>query len=312
MIIRFSTNVFDQIAGVIWNSRWGISAYTLIAVIAATQQHLHELYGIWMPRLPIVPVTILGGALAIFLGFRNNSAYDRWWEARKVWGAIVNDSRSWAMYVLNFTPTNNGSPTALQQRLIRRQIAWLYVLISQLRNYNCQEQEIQYLEPADLQHLDGKSNKCTHLLNLQGRDLKQALDAGQLDSFHHVEMARIIREFYAYQGMCERIKKTVFPYYYNYFTRIFLWIFITLLPFSLVEQMGFGTIPMTVAISFVFFILEKSGAVTEDPFENRAADTPMLTITRNIEIDLLQMLGETDVPAPLAPAKARFNVLYAK
>ena len=82
------------------------------------------------------------------------------------------------------------------------------------------------------------------------------------------------------------------------------------LPFGLVGTMGWGTIPMNVAISFIFFILEKSGSVTEDPFQNRAADIPIHTITRTIEIDLREMLGESDIPEPLGPSSGRFDVKF--
>ncbi|MEM7299156.1 MAG: bestrophin family ion channel [Bacteroidota bacterium] len=131
-----------------------------------------------------------------------------------------------------------------------------------------------------------------------------------IENFRHMELANMIKEFYDLQGKAERIKGTIFPYYYNYFTNVFLWLFVICLPFSLVDNMGWGTIPMTIAISFVFTILEKSGAVTEDPFENRAADTPISTITRNIEIDLLEMINSTSIPAALEPKTGKFGVKY--
>lgn len=130
------------------------------------------------------------------------------------------------------------------------------------------------------------------------------------DSFRHMELAQMIKEFYDLQGKAERIKGTVFPYYYNYFTTVFLWLFVSCLPFALVSIMNWGAVIMSIAISFVFTILEKSGAVTEDPFENRAADTPISTITRNIEIDLLEMIGSKSIPAPQEAKVGSFGVVY--
>lgn len=319
MIIRYSKSIWDQVAGVVWNNRLGILSYTLISLFAVGLHKSHMYYGTWMPVIPAFPVTILGGALAIFLGFRNNSAYDRWWEARKVWGAIVNDSRSWAMMVLSFgSPYHSaGSRTeaevkAWQRQLIFRQIAWLYALIAHLRKFEKEEYLTKYLHEDEVKRLSNYSNTCTQLLHFQGTSLKDGYEKKFIEDFRHMELTGLVKDFYQHQGMLERIKKTVFPYYYNYFTRFFLWIFIILLPLTLIAEMGYGTIPMTVVISFIFFILEKSGSITEDPFENRAADIPMLTITRNIEIDLLEMLGEQDIPKPITPCVGNFNVVYSK
>ncbi len=319
MIIRYSKNVLEQVAGITWNNRNGILAYTLISLFAVGLHRSNQLYGTWMPVIPAFPVTILGGALAIFLGFRNNSAYDRWWEARKIWGAIVNDSRTWASYVLSFGSTHHSGGTnseaelkAWQKQLVYRHIAWLYSLIAHLRTFEREPFLKKYLADAEIREIEQNTNTCTHLLHHQNLLLKHGHESKFIEDFRHMELAGVVKDFFTHQGMLERIKRTVFPYYYNYFTRFFLWIFIILLPLTLIQEMGYGTIPMTVVISFIFFILEKSGSITEDPFENRAADIPMLTITRNIEIDLLEMLGETDIPEPEPLNVGKFHVVFSK
>src|SRR5690606_2903568 len=111
-----------------------------------------------------------------------------------------------------------------------------------------------------------------------------------------IKLLEMVEEFYNLQGMAERIKGTVFPYYYSFFTRLFLWVFVILLPFSLVAQLHWLCIPVTAMVSFIFVILEKTGAVTEDPFEDRSSDVPLDTICRTIEIDLLESLGDLKVP----------------
>ena len=300
MLLKFSDNVFRQIVGIVFYNFKGIIAFTVIAIMAVVQHDMDGIYHWTGLDLPIAPVTIVGGALAIFLGFRNNSAYDRWWEARKVWGSIVNTSRTLCSHVMTFPSVKHGHMDAAERRnwqrvVIRRQIAWLYALKFNLRGQSQWEEVSKYLSVRENEELLTKSNKPTHLLHHQNQSMAEAFELGMIDSFRHVELSKLIEHLYSWQGMAERIKKTVFPFYYNYFTKLFLWLFISCLPFALAPIMGVMAIPMSMGISFIFYILDKSGELTEDPFEARAADTPMSTISRSIEIDLLEMLGEEDI-----------------
>lgn len=317
MLIKFSDNPFRQIIGITFYNRLNISFFILISIIATAQYQFAEIYATYPITLPVVPVSILGGALAIFLGFRNNSAYDRWWEARKIWGGIVNTSRTFATFVISFSSGNfsDGKVKDKQvqewrKNLIHRHIAWLYALKMHLRKQNYWEHLEKYLDEKEIEELRNYHNKPTQLLHTQSVTLQEGYDKKITEDFRHMELANTIKALYDLQGMAERIKTTIFPYYYNYFTSVFLWLFIICLPFALVAEMGWGTIPMSIAISFVFTILEKAGATTEDPFEGRAADTPISTITRNIEIDLLEMLRSDTVPAALEPQMGRFGVRY--
>ena len=317
MIIKFSDNVFKQVSGIFSYNKKSVFFFLLIAAIAATQYQLAEIFTIEPLELPVVPVSILGGALAIFLGFRNNSAYDRWWEARKIWGGIVNASRTFGTYIISyssdtfFNKDRKGEPAATWRKdLIYRHIAWLYSLNMSLRQKDCREQLEKYLSGREAKELENYRSAATQLLNKQGLKLQEGYERGIIEDFRHMELGAMIKEMYSLQGMAERIKNTIFPYYYNYFTKIFLWLFIICLPFALVQDMGWGAIPMTAGIAFVFNILEKSGTVTEDPFESRAADVPILTITRNIEIDLLEMLDDETIPRPVGPSVGRFDVRF--
>lgn len=317
MLIKYSDNIFRQTLGIVAYN-WGrLLVFALISLLAVLFEKMHEWYGWWKIDLPVVPVTILGGALAIFLGFRNNSAYDRWWEARKIWGGIVNYSRSFTTMILSFGSSHHSDGkidqkevNTWQREVIYRHIGWLHALRMHLRKEYNWEKLDDYITNEELERLKEKSNKPAQLINSQGLCLKYAFENRIIEDFRHMELSQVLQEFYTLQGKAERIKNTVFPYYYNYFTRVFLWLFIIFLPFTLTEMMSWGAIPMTVAIAFVFSILEKSGAITEDPFEGRAADTPMSTITRSIEIDLLEMLGEDDLPQPLSVKTAKFGATY--
>lgn len=315
MLISFSGKPLLEARGIITHNKSRIIKFIVVSFAIC---FIHEYWKIAHMELPVAPVTVLGGGLAIFLAFRNNSAYDRWWEARKIWGGIVNYSRTFGMQVISFASDSNNPQLKItedelkkwQKQMIYRHIAWLYALTFHLRKKDNWDELKEFLPDNEMDVLKTFVNKPAQLINIQGLELKRAFESGIIDSFRHIELAEKLEEFYNLQGMSERIKNTVFPYYYNYFTRVFLWLFVVCLPMALVKEMGWLAMPMSIAISFVFSILEKSGNITEEPFENRAADTPITTISRAIEIDLRQMLGETDLPAPMPVKLGRFDVKY--
>ncbi|MEM9992290.1 MAG: bestrophin family ion channel, partial [Bacteroidota bacterium] len=212
--------------------------------------------------IPFLPLSTIGIAVAFYLGFKNNSAYDRFWEARKIWGGIVNYSRTWGNQVTNFVSNAGLSEKELQhihQKMIYRHIAWLNALRLQLRRpssfsikYSKSVQNLLIGSPErkhwdeevgtflcgeDYGYLMNKKNTATQIIKLQGEHLKELNEEkNALNHFRHVEMMRCLEEFYTLQGKCERIKNTPFPRQYAYFTKLFVWIFIILLPFGLVGE----------------------------------------------------------------------------
>jgi putative membrane protein len=317
MLVKFSDNPIWQAIGITFYNKKNISLFILISIVATVQYKFSEIFALNPLELPVVPVSILGGALAIFLGFRNNSAYDRWWEARKIWGGIVNASRTFGTFAISFSSASFSKGKVKEAEikkwrsdLIHRHVAWLYALKMHLRKLNYWEHLEKYLSEKEIEDIRSFHNKPTQLLHIQSLKLQEGYDKNIIEDFRHMEMANVIKELLRLQGMTERIKGTIFPYYYNYFTIVFLWLFIICLPLALAPEMGWGAIPMSISISFVFTILEKAGATTEDPFEGRASDTPISTITRNIEIDLLEMLRSKTIPAPEEPKTGRFGVQY--
>jgi len=267
---------------------------------------IHNLYGYDMD-IPVIPVTILGGALAIFLGFRNNSAYDRWWEARKIWGAIVNTSRHFGTQVISYIDDKED-----QNRIVYRHIGWLYALNMHLRKKMDLKNLDPFMKDDLLKMLETAKNVPVQILHRQGGDLTQALRKGQVTEFQHSMLMNNIYDCYVHQGKAERIKNTVFPFYYNYFTRVFLWLFIVMLPCAMVETMNWLLIPIASSIAFIFYILDKSGEVTEDPFENRAADIPISAICRTIEIDMLQQIEAEDIPEALPVEFSKHGVAFVR
>jgi putative membrane protein len=302
-------------------------------------------------ELPWLPVSVIGTAVAFYAGFKNNQAYDRMWEARKIWGAIVNSSRAWGMYVDGFV-TDQFSDTnpsdeeikTTKKRLIYRHIGWLYSLRSQLLVSTPWEHASQsghigrtaayyqkkfgvgmvddevtkvelkhFLPENEYDRLVGNVNTATQIINEQSRDLQALRKKGLIEDFRHMEMEQILYHFYEHQGKCERIKKFPLPRQYANISRYFIGIFIMLLPFSMVPQlMRMGDIglwlsfPISALIGWVYVMMEIIGDYTENPFQGMANDIPMLSLCRTIEIDLREMLGETELPDPI---QAKNNVL---
>lgn len=311
MIVRFSKNPIVQVIGIAYWNLWYIVMFASVAAIAYVL--CHEL-GYHFLEIDAVPVSILGGALAIFLGFKNSSAYDRWWEARKIWGAVVNDSRSIAMELITYGRPKEGEEQehdAWRKRTVLRHIGWVHALRSHLRKEQLCKELKNYISQEELEDLKDVHNVPAQLIVNQGKDIMHALDKGWIDEFRHKALMETNKKMYDNQGKAERIKNTIFPFYYNYFTGFFLLLFTVSLPFALAHLMDtWVMIPISIAISFAFMILHKAGQLTETPFEGRAADTPMSTITSGIEIDLLEMLREEHIPDPTPDKIGRFGVIF--
>lgn len=258
---------------------------------------------------PFLPLSTLGTALAIVLGFRNNSAYGRWWEARKIWGGLINQSRTWAAQVTTcfvVDEADRDEAAAFEKELIYRQIGYVNALRIQLRDQSDWDEVRSFLPEEEANLLTTWRNQSTQINARNAKRIMDALQRGWLDSYHHVAMLDTIEQFYEYQGKCERIKRTPLPRQYSFFTTLFVWVFILLLPFGFVKELQWWTIPMSVLVGWIFMALEQVGRYTEDPFDNFVHDVSMTALCRTIEIDLRQMLGETELPPPVQPVK---NVL---
>lgn len=212
--------------------------------------------------IPVAPVTTIGIAVSLYLGFKSTSAYNRWWEARQIWGDIINRSRDWGNSVLNLVPAVEGKSldAAVQKDLIVRHIAWVNALAFQLRassrlktadatrifghrrvfdehHFHQTEESYHRLLPADdTAELERYTNKATQILRRQGEQLKALAEQGVLDSYRHVAMMAMLGAFYDAQGKCERIKNTPFPRQVANFGLMFTWVFIILLPLAFVDM----------------------------------------------------------------------------
>jgi putative membrane protein len=245
-------------------------------------------------EIPVIIPSLLGTAIAFFIGFNNNQAYDRWWEGRKIWGALVNDSRSFSRSLLTYT--SDADTTAV--RMIHRHIAFLYVLKASLRNAT-DENVSKYLSEEDVEEISHHTNMHNALLTIQARDLQTLYQANKIDGFKFMDINGMIVRFTDSMGMSERIKNTVFPTTYTYLTKVFIWLFVVSFTLVISQSAGVYAIFLGWLIGFVFVSTQINGMSLVDPFLNNSSGVPLNQITRTIEINLLQMLKETEIPEPI-------------
>jgi putative membrane protein len=252
-------------------------------------------------RVPISLITVPGTVIALLLGFRTNSAYDRWWEARIIWGAIVNDSRTWVRQLLTFVKSDGKMETSIIERMARRDIAWNYALTSSLRKVDLSNTINSFLSGDDVQATKGKLNLPNALLHLQATDLKKLRSGNMIDQYEFVALDRTLTNLTDSMGKCERIKNTVFPSSYSLLVDILIYLWIFFLPLGLIDSIGLILIPTTISLAFSFLAIDRIAYYMQDPFDNLPSDTPMLALSRTIEINIQQQLGYNDVPAPMEP-----------
>jgi len=317
---------------------WTRREILVFALIASVPTVLYQIFDFHWLVIPWLPVALIGTAVAFLIGFKNNASYGRLWEARKIWGAIVNASRTWAMMVKDFVnndfahkPVEEDELKASHKRLVHRHIAWLTALRFQLRQpkpwenmdklhakeyrnfYSIPELETKledemrpYLSKDDLDYVLGKKNRATQLLGLQSSDIRELRKQKLIDAFPYVELENLLEEFFTHQGKAERIKGFPYPRQFATFNVYFVWVFIALVPLGMMQEIHsklgdpfvWLTIPFTVLVAWVFHTMEKIGEATENPFEGGANDIPMANMSRTIEIDMREMLDELDIPKP--------------
>ncbi len=261
-------------------------------------------------HLPFGVVAMLATALAIFLAFRNNSAYDRWWEARKIWGGIVNSSRTFGRQIMSLTSLSEESSekvSVFQREAIYRHIAWINALRLQFRKETSWDEIKPLLSTDEFDWLMARQNHATQLVHKQGLRLAEGRKSGIIVEARYLEILdESLTSLYDLQGKAERIKNTPLPRQYDYFPRVFLFLFVTLLPSGMITELekvdsAWMVVPLATMVSYVFYVLMRVGEFNEDPFEGRFSDTPMTALCRTIEIDMREQLGEINLPPKLEP-----------
>ncbi|MBL7921130.1 MAG: hypothetical protein JNJ40_12505 [Bacteroidia bacterium] len=248
-----------------------------------------------LPSIPVSLPIFLGTAISLILSFNLNQSYERWWEARKIWGSIVNDSRTLIIEVRNFTKTANKDMLA---KITNRQIAWCYCLGQSLRGRDATFGINSFLSKEDLEELSEHANKPLALIDQHSRDIQKLLTTGEIDSFHHVQLDDTLVRLCDSMGRAERIKTTVFPTTYSFFLHSLIYIFIILLSISLSEIDGLFEIPLLIIISVPFLLLERTAKDMQDPFSGYATDTPVTAIAHTIETNLKQLIKDKNITTP--------------
>lgn len=338
-------------------------------VIGVVPVFMYKGLGFYWLHLPWLPIGVVGTAVAFIVSFKNNASYDRLWEARTIYGGIVNASRSFALMVNDFITNEHAKKQLTDQELfnvrkeiIMRHVAWMTGLRHALRQHRPWEfskldksdqeflsqieimefkytlaQELEgYVSKAEMDEILSKKNKPSACLNIQSRQLRQLKEAGLIEDFRHMEMQTMLTEFFSLQGKAERIKNFPYPRQFATLNYYFVWIFILLLPLGMMhefEEIGFQvvdaihahmlthwspihqivefvgkyfiwlSVPFTVVVSWIFHTMERIGENTENPFEGNSNDVPITTMSRAIEIDIREMIGDEpkDIPAPIEP-----------
>ena len=251
-------------------------------------------------RAPPLPLTLFGSALALFLGFRDNSAYQRWWEGRVQWGAMINASRSLARAVRNFLP--DDSARDLKRTIVLRQIAYVNTLRCQLRRQPHDAEVLRFLSKGEAEPALARTNAANGLIDGTGRRVADAVRRGWLDTVQQAAIERDLVDISNAQGAMERLKNTPLPNQYRFFPTLFTHMFCLLLPIGLVETLGFATPLGSTVAGLMFLAVLQIGDDLVDPFADTVHDVPLSAMCRTIEIDLLQAIGDP-APAPLTPVK---------
>ena len=270
----------------------------LVIAVSVAVEVAYQYYQVRILTIPIAIPAILGTAISLILGFRTNAAYDRWWEARKVWGAIVNDSRSLVRQALNIL---GPAEHAAVQQLAMRQVAWCHALGGSLRKTDFSAHIPPLLSSDEQQQLKQHSNVPNGLLLFHEQQLRALREADKMDSFEYLHLSATLARLCDAMGKCERIKNTVFPTHYSIYIRFTILVFVFMLPFAMVEALGWTSVLINGLVALLFFTIEHLAVELQTPFANDPNDTPVNALTRTIEINLRQMTDMAPIPAPLEP-----------
>lgn len=315
-----------------WNSR-----STIVLMLIAIWPTVLYNFGWTFLSIPWQPIAVLGTALAFIVGFKNNASYGRLWEARQIYGAVINDSRSFAFTVRD---TSGGKESPVVRKIFYRHFAWLTALRFQLREprswentfrrenqeylrnryiipewHSKLDKELQpFLSDEELQYVLSKKNKASQLIAMQSEDIASLRKEGVITDIQWMELQNCITRLIDDQGKAERIKNFPYPRNFSSVTTYLMFVFVVLVPFGLLKEfnsLGNGTflegytiwfnIIVSAVVGWAFFILDTIGESSVNPFEGSANDIPITQISRMIEIDLKEMLEEKELPSPIEP-----------
>jgi putative membrane protein len=256
-------------------------------------------------------IGLIATVIGIFIVFRFNEAYQRWWEARILWGGLVNESRSFAREVIILlTPervpniASKEDAAKLHTELVYRHLAYCNALRLTLREQDAWDELAPFLSAEELDELEGYANKPTRLDRSQAERLAEVIGVDTTQQVLLMQLDSTLNRLYDLQGGCERIKSTAFPDEVRFISRALVWLSAIAVPIAFLStdrHIRVIEVLAVIVISLSFMVVEQLGASLKNPFENEDNDTPMTALCRTIEIDLRQQLGETEIPPPIEP-----------
>ncbi|RYG46078.1 hypothetical protein EON79_11065 [bacterium] len=253
--------------------------------------------GHWaIPTVSPVPFTILGVAISIFLGFRNNTAYNRFWEARTLWGTHINSSRSFARQVMTLVVSDDKALRPFQEDVIMATIAYAHSFKNHLQNDDPMDGIEKLMLPHEVEWLRTQDNVPIAILHVIGRRLAFARDAGWIAGSATIVLEGTLTELTAVQGGCERIKNTPVPQTYTILSRLITTFFCMLLPFGILNEATWLTPIVTFLVAYAFFGLDALGEEVTEPFGHDPNDLPLERYAATIETNLRQILSDRDHP----------------
>lgn len=268
---------------------------TLLASVIVLVETWHPAY---FSKVSATPFTLLGLSLSIFMSFRNNACYDRWWEGRKQLGQLIIEVRSL------IRQTQGLMDPSQRQLLLRDLCGFAHGLIARLRIEN----ERVAVSPWVQQPIDpGHPNITDAVLQRIGVQCSQLAQCGQISEWRYTQLEARLVSLSQVQASCERIKSTPLPFPYTLLLHRTIYLFCILLPFAMAEPLGWLTPLFTAIVSYTFFGLDEIGDDLEDPFGFDENDLPCNAILRTVEREVLAALGETNLPPPLEPQEYVLN-----
>jgi putative membrane protein len=265
-------------------------ATTAFAIVVAA---LHGRLFAWKIPLNFVPFSLIGLTLAIFLGFRNSTSYARYWEARTLWGTLLNETRALVRQALTLADSPSDVPT-----LTARLIAFVHALRHQLRMTDPAADFERLLSAEECSRLQAARYKPAMLLLMAGEWLRDRRQAGQLSQALVQAMEGPLGRLTEALGGCERIASTPIPFTYAVIIHRTIYLYCVLLPFGLVDAIGPMTPVIVAFIAYTFFALEALGAEIEEPFGTSPNDLALDAMAAMIEATVREMMGETQPPPP--------------
>ncbi|GAA5644461.1 bestrophin family protein [Vibrio proteolyticus] len=299
MIVHPKPDIFDILLSLKGSIARRIALRSvMVTALASLIVMVESLYPHWFTKVNATPFTLLGISLSIFMSFRNNACYSRWWEGRKAWGQVITECRTFARNSVAIPEK------CLRAKLLYELCGYTHAVNARLRDENeWQAAQPWLVKPAAVYGVHVSEG----ILRSISKDCSELALSGSLNEWRHTLLAQQLQKLSEAQATCERIKSTPLPFPYTLLLHRTIYIFCALLPFAMAGSLGWLAPLFTTIVAYTFFGLDAIGDELEDPFGRDENDLPTDAMVRIIERDILDALGETTLPPTLEPVDYVLN-----